>query len=336
MTRKSVQVLAAVVVGLLLLLVVVQRGDRFESLPADRLLLPGFGEQANEVRRIDVRYPNDEGSVTIQRDDDRWGVGARGGYPADFSKLSRLMIELAEATIVDEMTANPDRYAAIGVDDPLDGGSGTRVKVSGDDFAYIVILGNEARRDLRYVRLTDGPASYLVDRELSIPDVVTDWLKPAIIDIPATRVRSVTISHGDGERIVIEKESEGAANFTVLDVPEGRELSYDTIGNSIGGALAGLELADVRSSVDAGAATTVDFETWDGLGVTVAIVSEDDVAWLSVSATAAAGGVDGPETGDLQSEAESINQRLSGWQFRIADFKKNTLTRRWDDILKAS
>ena len=345
MTRKSVQILAAAVVGLLLLLVVVQRGDRFETLPADQLMLPGFASHANDVRRIDIQRPDDEPPITIQLTDGEWSVSARDGYPADFGKLSKLIIALAEATTVEEKTSNPERYAALGVDDPSEGGSGTRVTLTGDGFSYAVVLGDEARGDFRYARVADDATSYLVNQDLSIPDDVTGWLKPDIIDIALQRVRRVTISHADGERVVVEKEAQDSTNFSVLDVPEGRELSYDTVGNSIGGALSNLELEDVRAAVDGEAVTTVDFDTWQGLSVTVALLSEDDADWLSLSATTSADDADAddpentndPETGrDVLSEADSINDRLSGWQFRIADFKKNTLTRRWEDLLKAS
>ena len=41
-------------------------------------------------------------------------------------------------------------------------------------------------------------------------------------------------------------------------------------------------------------------------------------------------------TADVELEVIDINDRLSGWQYRLPDFKKNLLTRRWDDILKAA
>ena len=327
MTRRSVQVLAAAVVGLLLLFVVTQRSDRFETLPADVLLLPDFRSNANAVRRVEIRRPGDEPADAIVQTDGEWSVSARDGYKADFGKLSKLIIALAEARILEEKTSNPERYAALGVDDPLEGGGGTRLTVAGDDFSYAVILGDAARGDFRYVRLADANTSYLVDQALAIPEETTGWLNPGIVDIGSQRVRRVSISHADGECIVIEKDSEEATDFSVLDVPEGRELSYESVGNSVGGALDALELEDVRKAVDAQADTTTVFETWDGLTITVAILSAEDSSWLSFAASAAA---------DMSDNADvvSINERVSGWQFRITDFKKNALTRRWEDMLR--
>jgi hypothetical protein len=33
--------------------------------------------------------------------------------------------------------------------------------------------------------------------------------------------------------------------------------------------------------------------------------------------------------------AAAINERVGGWQYRLQDYKKDLLTRGWDDILKA-
>lgn len=327
MTRKSVHVLIAAVVGLLLLLVVVQRGDRIESLPQDRLLLPGFKQQANDVTRVEIQGAGDATPVELLRVAGRWTVRQRDGYTADFSKLSQLIIALAEARTVEEKTSNPERYAALGVDDPANGGQGTLVTLSGDDFGYAVILGERARSDFRYARVADEATSYLVDRIPPLPEDVGGWLQPDIVDIGSQRVRKVSIAHEDGEIIVIEKESEESADFSVLDIPQGRELSYETVANGTAGALSQLELQDVRAATDAKADTTVVFETWDGLTVRVGIASDDESSWLSFGASTSS---------DDTAEADAINERLSGWQFRIAEFKIDALTRRWDDILKAS
>jgi len=36
----------------------------------------------------------------------------------------------------------------------------------------------------------------------------------------------------------------------------------------------------------------------------------------------------------VDDEASKINERLNGWQFAISEYKKDLLTKRWQDILK--
>jgi hypothetical protein len=143
-------------------------------------------------------------------------------------------------------------------------------------------------------------------------------------------MQRLTVAHADGETLVIEKTDVEQTDFVVRDVPEGRELSYATVGNGMADGLASLELDDVRKHVDVQASTSVNFDTWDGLRLAVEVVSDDETTWLAFSATTA------DEESTAGSEAVEINERLSGWQYQVADYKKNLLVRRWDDILKST
>ena len=372
MTRKNIQVLAAVVVALVLLLVVLDTGDDRDADTGTRPLLAGFETHANDARRIHVQHPEAEG-FTLQRGEDGWVVSARDAYPADVATLRQLIIALADAGIVEDKTSNPDFYERLAVDDPEDGGSGTKIEIAGEGFSYSVILGNTAQRNFRYARLPDQATSHLIDRNPDVPENVEDWLVPEVLDVPADRIRSVSIAHADGETIAVAKADEELTDFSVLDVPDGRELSYATVGNGIAGALANLELEDVRAAVESTADTRLRFETWDGLELIVEVSAEvgadGDEHWVSfaaafvpppadasVPAVGADGNVtDGVENADpvsddpvsdvadpvvstaaVELEVIDINDRLSGWQYRLPDFKKNLLTRRWDDILKAT
>ena len=330
MTRKTVQILAAIIVALVLFLLVLERGG--DDIATDRgVLLPGLKAQANDARRISITRPDGEESVIIDREDAGWVVTERNGYHADVNKLGLLISALADAVSVEEKTSNPANYARLGVDDPGEGGSGVLVSIDGPNLTHAVILGKAAQREFRYARVPGEATSYLIDQNPAIPESAGGWLIAEILDIPSSRIRKVSIVHNDGETIVIEKTDQAQTDYAVVDVPEGRELNYATVGNSIAGALAGLELDDVRQRVDAPVSTSVDFDTWDGIKLSVAIIDDDETAWLTFAATSTS--VDEEET--TENEAATINKRLADWQYQIAEYKKNLLIRRWDDLLKA-
>jgi hypothetical protein len=355
MTQKHVQWLAAIVVGLVLLIFVLNTTDDTGPSMDDTRLLPDLQARANDIARIEVTSADEDGSVTITRSGDGWVVSSRDDYPADIGKLRPLIVALAEARIVEEKTANPGFYDRLGVDDPTEGGSGTKLTVGGDGFSYAVILGDTAQRSFRYARIDGEAQSVLIDRNPDVPDTAGDWLVGEIVDLPATRVRKVTIAHADGETITIGKDTEDQTDFTVLDIPEGRELSYATVANGMGGALAGLELDDVRAAVDAQADATATFETWDGLRVVASVATDGDGTWIGFSAEAYAppaadegpatneeaeadadeAAADDSETPAAAAAAEAISARVAGWQYTLPDYKKNLLVRRWTDILKA-
>jgi hypothetical protein len=330
MTKKNIQVLVAIIVALVLTILVVENTDDSSSFSQGGLLLPGFAEQANKVRRVSI-IQADTDTLTMHNDSGQWVLAARDNYAVDVSKLRALIIALADANIVEEKTSNPELYEKLGVDDPEDGGSGTKVAVEGEEFSYSVILGESAQGDYRYARLADEQTSQLIDKNPSIADSAGDWLLPDLVDLESNRIRKVVITHEDGDTIVVEKSSEDLTDFTVLDIPQGRELSYSTVGNGIAGALRDLKFDDVRKATESAPGTSVVFETWDGQQVTAVVSTEGDESWVAFSA------VDEAETSsDSADTAAEINDRLSGWQYRLPEHKKNLLTRRWEDILKSA
>ena len=329
MTRRSLQVLAAVVTGLVLLLIVLQSTDDGDGTTR-RLLLPGFDAVANDATEIRILGADDAGTVTIRRAEQRWVVAERAGYPADIGKLRQLIIALAEAEVVEEKTSNPEHYARLGVDSPADGGAGSLLTVAGPGHSFAVILGNTAQGRYRYVRVADQPVTLLIDRNPEVPSAASDWLQPDILDIGSARIQQVSILHADGESIVLRKQDAEQDNFDVLDVPDGRELSYPAVGNGIAAVLANLQLDDVRPSVDAAPSATATFDTWDGLMITAAVVTDGDTSWIAFAAASGEG------ESPVADEAAAINARVQNWQYRLPDYKKNLFVRRWDDLLKAA
>lgn len=320
MNRRTVPVLVAVIVGLLLMLLVL-RGQDGSDAPGQPLL-PDFKAVANDTTRVTILGPDADEALTLERIDDAWVVGTRDNYAADVGKLRPLIIALADASILEEKTSDPALYEKLGLDDPESGGSGSKVTVAGPDFAYAVILGNTTQGKFRYARDAAAAGSYLIDQDPELPLAADDWLLPDLLDIGAARVRQVRIAHADGETIALAKDTQEQTDFSVLDIPAGRELSYATVANGIAGVLGKLQLSDVRRRVAAPAATTVEFDTWDELRISAEIVTDDEDTWVSFTAT---GG-----------DAEAINARLGGWQYQLPEHKTNLLTRRWDDLLKGA
>lgn len=344
-TLKKIGVVTALLVAVLVALEVADRrgaGDDGELLVAD------FREHANDVRRVTVRRAGDDGSVVIERNDDGWAVVSRDGYPANVGKVRELLIAIADARIVEAKTANPELHGRLGLDDPdMENSKGVQVVAESDGYETGVVFGNRAQGSYRYARLAGEHQTYLVDQDPDIPDAAGEWLVPDIVDIDSSRVRAVTIAHPDGETIHIGKSEEAQTDFDVEDIPEGRELSYSTVANGIGGALNDLELDDVRKNVAAANAVVTTFETFDGLTISVSSIADGDGNWITLAASAApadagdaaadaaADDVEDADEPTAAEQAAQINALADGWQFRVPDYKANLLKRRWDDILKA-
>lgn len=359
MTARTVKILAIAVI-VLFAAVFALNSQRDKGKTADELLFPGLKDRIDDIGKLTVA--DADGEVTIERKDDRWIVPGKGGYEANTDALRQLLLAVADARKVEEKTSNPEWYERLGVRDPTEEGS-TAVLVSSaglGELDFSLILGKPVQREYRYVRIAGQPQSWLVDQNPEIPDDSNGWLSQDIVDIESSRIQSVTITHDDGETIYIHKDDADSTNFEVEDVPEGRELSYPSVANGIAAVLSNLTLDDVVADTEPGEenVTTTVFTTFDGLRIGVASTAEDDRTWitLAASATPPSDDVTPSGSGDAvtaapeenepaapaeeeqahpEEEAADINALVSGWKYRISDYKANQLTRRWDDLLKA-
>lgn len=334
MNKKLLLSLLVLVAVLAASLAIFVTGNGFKAEKAGEVFLQGLSEHANDLQQIEFRFADDQPGFTIRRNDDAWFIDARAGYQADFDQLAVFVTALSDARIVERKTANPENYGRLGVGDPANGGSGIGVKLRGDGFEHDVIIGKQAHGTYRYLRIAADETSYLVDQDLDVATTPDEWLIDDIVDINADRIRQVTISHADEETIKLQKNSQEEANFALTDIPEGREPSYPAVGNSIAGALAGLTFDEVRKASEGEPSTTVEFETWDGLRIVISIAVNEGQPWLSFVAE-----TDTTEHGEEDdsasvSEVDALNTRLGGWQYRVADYKQNLFTRRWEDLLK--
>lgn len=284
----------------------------------------------NAIDAVVVSKAGPEVLATLNRTDAGWVVAERDNYPANLGQLRTTLSDLAEAVVVERKTANPELLGRLGLNDlDAETASGFGVKLAGGEFTADVILGNTSN-DQRYVRSAGDPQSWLVNRELEIPDEVSGWLDNEIVDVATDEVASVTIRHPGGPTIVASKADASAANFDVADVPAERELLYDGIANASAGVLDKLTLDDVAAATEGaaeGAVTTV-FDLRSGAQITVTSFELDDASWIQMSAT-------GAEEGDNDASwATELNDKWNGWRYAIPSYKFEQLTRTWDDLLK--
>lgn len=364
MNTRTVRTLAIVAIMLMGVMIVIEMGEDDAPPGSGELLLPELKDRINDIDRVAFR--DADGTISIVNDGESWTVAERAGFPADVGKLREVLLALADARTLEQKTSNPDRYAQLGLDDPENEDSkAVAVEISGDGFDYSVIVGNRAQRNHRYVRVAGADETWMIDTNPDVPDDAGGWLMADIIDVDSKRVRSVTITHPDGETITAFKEDAENANFDVDAIPEGRELSYPSVANGMGGVLNELRLDDVRQAVELSDPVITQFLTFDGLQVTVHTEKGEEETWIELAAAAvpleqpaeeeekeekeqaddaASDSGEDDEPADESEEeaapeyesADAINARVGGWQYRIADYKANLLLRRWDDILKAA
>ena len=252
----------------------------------------------------------------------QWAVVEKGNYKAAQGKVRQLLLALAELTLVEPKTARPELFARLGLDDPSNG-KATLVDLqdrTGKTVAAVIVgktrhdrLGDGS--DAVYVRRPGEDQTWLARGSLDLPADVIGWLDRHIIDIPASRIASATLTAGDGTALTLRRET-AAAKFAVLDAPADSKLKGEAAIAEPAGALAALTLDDVKPAAELpvpqdNVATAV-FTTFDGLTITLRLAPRDNAAqsadWVAVKAAG---------SGAAEGEAAAINSRVGRWTYAV-------------------
>ena len=347
MSKKhfSVLLLVTVVVAVLVLLVPGKTAN--ESVFQKQGLLPGLATLVNDIKYVRLSGAGGETIATLNRLDGKWQVAESSDYPADWTVLRQLLSDLAVAQVIEQKTSNPEFYARLGVED-VDGPDASGVLIGFAEATGLpsLIVGNKAQgRVGQYVRLSGNDQSALIDRVLTVPGEMQQWLDREIIDIQEAEVVEMSVTHPDGEQILLHKASADDTDFALQEIPEDREVKSNFTVNSIGGGMATLRLDAVvpDSEIDWANAVNINLLTADGVQVSAQLASVEDQYWISLSASvyqdADSGesddaGMEADAFGELTERVSRITDRVTGWAFAIPQYKAEAMTKRMDDLLK--
>ena len=222
--RGLLGLIAALAVLAIVVLVTQHAGSPSSSEGAK--FTPSLQAALNDIDKVTITKAGGATVATLERRPNAWVVAERGDYAADVGKLRKNLVALAEASILEEKTSNPDNYEHLGVQDiDKDSAKGVAISFSaGNRQLPTIIIGNADGTKYRYVRRAGEAQSFLIDRNPDLPNKTSQWLAPSIVDVRSDRVQQVTIRHADGETVTIDKPDRKASNFEVHDVPAGREL----------------------------------------------------------------------------------------------------------------
>ncbi|MCF4165780.1 DUF4340 domain-containing protein [Zavarzinia compransoris] len=314
--------------------------ERIRVTSADlsgRPLMPDLKGALNDVATVAIEGA--EGRFTLKRvDGERWVMPERGDYPADFGKIRRLLVGLSDMVAIEPKTARPDRYHFLDVEDVGPGTKGLRVTAADSSGTAIadIILGRPvdtlgASRLPRYfVRLAGQDASWEAEADIRPERGAAAWLDRELLVVAPERFATVAVTR-NGETATIARETP-TGDFAV----EGQDADAILPKKGRIGALAVaatyLALEDVqkvKGAPDGKPLATVEYKTFDGLTLTLNLVSIDGQGWTTIEASAgrpevAPVDVKGPDGEPLLKDAETvraeagaINARTKGWLYRL-------------------
>lgn len=352
MNRNSLIILAAITLTMVVAAVVVVSEERSPTSMSNDKLLPTLSENINNAAAITIasnRYRTE-----LERDGDTWNIANSDGYPALFDKVRSLLINLTELRTKERKTDNPDLYHYLNVQDPATRDSNsTRVTVRNSDGEVLadVLLGKARKSKVTglqtglYVRKPDAEHALLVEGRAPVSAKKTDWFNTDIINIASERVREVLIEHPDGRRLRVYRDSpEG--NFELDNLPADRRIQSRVALNKFASVLQEVAARDIRALDQfdfGGNAIETRIQTYDGLVVNVKSTKVEDDHFanfevrydesLRMDFASTVTDSEGNKI-DVARQAESLQQQLGDWVYRIPGFKYDVLTATLDDYTR--
>src|SRR5215467_7530185 len=120
--RSLTLLVTATILLVAMALVVLASGDRTVSRATPgQQAFPGLAAKLADVKLVTVSRSG--ATMTLIRDGDRWLLTEKGNYPANAAKISQIVRAMADLTLVEPKTQNPDLYPRLEVEDPSKGKS---------------------------------------------------------------------------------------------------------------------------------------------------------------------------------------------------------------------
>ena len=167
------------------------RRNANEETPAGVPLYPKLSADMASLTSLSVRKASATPNVTLHQQGSQWTVAQRADYPADVSKLRKLLLAMSDAKIVEQKTSDPANYALIGVDDPGAAAStATEIDFTDKDGAHALIVGKSVA-DGNFVRRGGDKQSYSVRPGIYVESEPRFWIDAKLIDIPVDAIERI-------------------------------------------------------------------------------------------------------------------------------------------------
>jgi len=318
--RRFLWILAAALLAICAALYLSSERNATHDVPGVALL-PTLASELDTVTEISVRKGSATPSVTLRRKGDAWTVAQRADYPADVSRIHRLLLALSDAKIVEEKTSNPANYSIIGVEDAAQpNATSAEVTVSAKDGKHAVIVGKPIEEG-NFVRRPGEAKSYSVAPAISVDAEPKAWIDSRLIDIPVASIQSVEEKPASGPGYVLKRVKPNEEGFALDPIPAGRKaLDAKALAPS-SSALAGLTVEDVAAAgdIDFSKPSRAVFTTSDGNVLTVTGTEAGDKRWIEVQA----------------SKDAALGSKVQNRAFEVATYRYEAIFRPLDQLLVA-
>jgi Domain of unknown function (DUF4340) len=312
--------LVAALVVLAAALYLGSRRDSGEPSAEGTRFLPQLASMLGTVSQIDLQKGAPTPAVTLHRAGDQWSVAQRADYPADATKVRKLLLSLADAKILEEKTSNPANFAAIGVEDAASPkAGGTQITLTTKDGKQSIIVGKPIGEG-NFARRGGEDRSFTVEPGISADVEPRTWIDSRLLDVPLAQIQSVAEKFALGPGYSVHRLKPGEDGFALDGAPPaGRKLLDAKALAPSPSVLSGLTADDVAaaSSIDFSKPSQAIFTLADGNVITVTGAAADDKRWVEVQSAKDA----------------SLNAKAKNRAFEVASYRFDAIFRPMEQLL---
>jgi uncharacterized protein DUF4340 len=318
-SRFTTLVVAALIV-LAAALYLASRRNAGEPSAEGTVFLPQLAIELGTVSEIDLQKGTPALGVTLHRAGDDWTVAQRADYPADASKVKKLLLSLADAKIVEEKTSNPANFAIIGVEDPAKpGAAGTQITLTAKDGKHGVIVGKPVGEG-NFARRGGENRSFTVEPGITADVEPRAWIDARLLDVPVAQIQSIDEKPAAGAGYALHRLKPGEDGFALDGAPPAGRKLLDPKGLAPSAtALSSLTADDVAAAgdIDFGKPSQAVFTLTDGDVITVTGTPAGDKRWIEVKSTKDA----------------ALNTKAQNRAFEVASYRFDAIFRPLEQLL---
>jgi hypothetical protein len=342
MKRQNLLVLSSLTIAVIIIAALFTQSRAPQTTIEKETLFPELAEKINDVTHIEIKSSEDRGVVLQKMEDGQWTLQSADNYPAQFNKIKDVVVSLSQLKILATKTDNPKLYPELGVEGPDSKNTSslllTLIDQSGATLVSLIV--GKPRKDSAgstrpslYVRKASAKNALLVEGYLQLKSNNKDWYERNVIHIPVSRIQTVNIVKSTGNRLSINKRSEGDTEFKII---EGNTTSPSVLLNKLGTFFEDMHVEGVLAANNfkfPDDATITTFKTFNGLVITVKNILSGGKAFAHFSFTTEAISKssvneiteENSETISVEEESQLLNEFMSDWVYEIPEFKFETL-----------
>ena len=229
----SLLVLMAIALFSLLFYTEQQTGQ--SELPDSGFLLESINleEKLDDLDKVVFSHEDNFFALWHDEDSEQWRIARNAApgnndFPADINKISDFLTQLSLLVKKEPKTTRPELHFLLGLNNPEDGGEGTRLILQAKDKSLILnmILGNSANTgEGFYARFNEEVQTWLVSPELENFSLVPgSWMHHPLLNLAADRVMEVSILENYETYRFFRSSSDEPLQ---TELPEGTEIDEE-------------------------------------------------------------------------------------------------------------